>query len=215
VLKNPIFDTEYAGPGRELTSLFLRPMGQANAVGRAKTWGDTNLTQSSLLGSPCEFDWFQWRMEFDPSVPLQNVLAFRFFSRLSFRFCDRAWFSTPLSYVPFTSYRSAEEIKQVVSVLVCENTKILFSEAWDKATIFKPGERLPEVGEFGEVVKDRVNIYRTEDARRIDYANRPIRIKSLENFAAEVHTDWGASAMLPKEDFAVRLYLEGLLYAPV
>lgn len=208
-LRNPIYDTEWVLPGGNPLRLFQGPMGQMNARGLVKTDLDTNLWLSGQLVSPVMFDWYQWRTEFSPNVPFEAVLNFRFASRLFFRFGERVWFSVPLSYVPFTAYRSAKEIKQIAPVLFTPDTLIRFAEAWDKAQIVKPGEE----PKGADLLKDPCGIYKTEESRLVlKQDNRPVRIKAGELFAAEIWTDWTAPFLFPGNDCAVRLYLEGFIY---
>jgi len=213
-LRQPLFDTEwvlpesYRGPAR----LFCRPMGQCNDLNRAKTEVDTNLTMGGQLPVPTMFDFFRWRTEFSPDVPFEQVLGFRFASRLAFRFGPKIWWSVPLSFVPSMAYRSIEELKQIAPVLVCENTLERFAEAWAKAEIVRPGKE-PKAA---ELLRDPRGIYRTEESAMVTkITGRPYRIKPNDTFSAEVSTDWDHPGKMPKDNFAVRLYLEGLLYVSI
>jgi hypothetical protein len=211
-LRNPIYDTEYARPRCNPMSFMLRPMGQPNVMGNVKTDVDTNMMQCGCLCTPMFFDWYRWRTEFSPDVPFEQLLAFRFASRLNFRFGSRIWFSVPLSYVPFTAYRGIEELKQIAPVLIDPDTLLKFKEAWDKAQVVKEGEEPAGA----DLLKDCCGVYQTEEARKVMMLDdRPYRIRSQELFCAEVYTNWDAPLNLPQQSFAVRLYLEGFLFVPL
>jgi len=211
VLTNPLYDTEWVVPkGPESLELMVRPIGQANTLGNTKTEVDTNMVCVSCLPTPMKFDWYRLRTEFSPDVSFEEILAYRFASRLGFRFGERQWFSYPLSFVPFTAYRGIEEIRQIAPVLCSTNSVERFQEAWDKADIVEAGKE-PAAA---KLLKDPRGIYRTEEARMVTLSGeRDLRIRSNENFTFTVTTNWDAPLALPKKNFAIRLYMEGLLYS--
>jgi hypothetical protein len=211
-----LYDTEVFGPGISgPNTLFAHPIGGPNSAGRVKTEADTNMTMSSTLPFLLYFDWHAWRTEFATDVPFEQVLAFRFYSRIRFFFTSPLktdWFSVPLSYLPLSAYREIEALKEIAPVLVSYDSLERFKEAWDRArTVATYGSPDPKA-----LFEDRTGIYKHERARIISFGPcfRPARIRSGEIFGAEVATDWSAPG-LPDKPLAVRLYLEGFLGRPI
>lgn len=214
MLREPLYDTEWCikNSGFNPVYLFMRPMGQPNMRGDAKTEIDTNMLIAGQLPIPMQFDWHSWRTEFSPNVSIDLIRNFRFCSRLEFLFGDKVWFSVPLSFIPFAATVGVEELRSAMSVLVVED-KERFEAAWAKAKVVTP-EAIDKLrAEANE--QCRHEIYRTELARNICNMNgRPWRIRSAESFSCRLTTNWGATFVLPGR-IAVRLYLEGYLYRAV
>lgn len=208
VLRQPLYDTEWAIRGTPATTLFSRPIGQLNQLMAAKTDVDTNMVQAACLPVPMQFDWFSWRTEFATDVAFECLLNFRFASRLQVRFGQRVWFSVPLSYVPFTHHLAIWEMNAIAPIVLSADDK-RFKEAWRRAEVVD-ADKIPDVG---DLLKDTVGIYRTEHARRIGGGgdNHPMRIRSQEVFMADIFTDWSSALVLP-DQVGVRLYLEGNVY---
>jgi hypothetical protein len=211
-LRQPLFDTEWCSKPISPVCLFQRPMGQYNMRGEEKTAADTNMLIGNQLPEPMQFDFWQWRTEFSPDVPLDLIRNFRFCSRLDFQFGERVWFSVPLSFVPFQATVGVEELRQAMSVLVVDD-KNKFEAAWEKARIVK-SEDIAKLAD--QVLKqDKHEIYRTELAQRVSNSSgRPWRIRAQETFVARLYTDWDAKLKLP-EMIAARVYLEGYLYRAI
>jgi len=209
-LKNPLFDTESASPDDERLTMFEKPIGHKYTDGTIKTPRDTNMTQASCLPPPIRFDFYRWRTEFDPAVKIEDVLSFRFNSRISFRFGPGgSWFSSPLSYVPFTAYLGIEELKRIAPVLIDPSAGLEFRNAWLNAQETCKVEGETPWGSRWEV-GDKNGIYYTEEARDLTIERRPVRIRSNETFFAAIDTDW--DKVTTKYIVGIRLFLEGIVY---
>ena len=104
-LKQPLYDTVRFSPEQTVVSfnLFTKPVGQAGEDGWSKQVVDTNMMQSSQLGTPTEFDLWGLQAEMNLNSPVSDRIQFLQDTGFKLVFGNRIWCEGPLSLIPCES----------------------------------------------------------------------------------------------------------------
>jgi len=189
-LKNPLYDTELipSTVGVAQMLFFQIPIGQnfaaAAAAGvRAKTLGDTNMTQAAQLGTPREFDLFGFncRIEDDGGVGVTRVDYLQIVDDAAFTFnfgVGRPWLQTQLRDIPAGCDEYMSAVDGAAALVECVQTGLSSTKEF-----------------YNFLVK-----------------KNPIRIRSQETFNVQLDW-FVANPAPATDDIKVTQILRGILYS--